>query len=491
MLRSPLPLFDGQILSKALASFGFPKNLQSRGNKLIPWLTLQPSNPISEAEFLHDLFVDVCGYGSPFDNQNWELEFSPHPVLGFFNKNTSYILAEIYIGDIWQKPTAQFATTLWIITSNYQQIRLYKRSEINSFYEEFNLQTAVQNEDELKRLYFLLCRRTLLSANHQEPARLQKLFGDSCHKIEQLINELYQQIFNIRNQLIKNFSHRLSQHYDYLDNNASDLAIAKAYKLLNRIIFILYAESQALLPKHLIINAYEFINPYVEQPIWENYKAIFRWIEQGNQQQSVPKYGGSLFAFDPILDGVLFVGNELCRQIKELNKLDFTQNIAGIAIACTFKEILQDLHLNKPKKLKYTPKLWQPYMAIVNMIAAYLKDHNHQEQLNILEQIIIFDPKCHSGMNLLFAIHGLWHHYQQVYAHLELTVPPQLLTTILATQIQAGDRNPIAVEITQLSLWCLWLQTLSHPLPNLDSAIAQSQELLQPSQYPVSLEQLR
>ncbi|NKB18050.1 MAG: hypothetical protein HC770_08160 [Pseudanabaena sp. CRU_2_10] len=87
---SPYQLFPLKTLAKRMSSFGFPANLESRTAKIQKWLDFitssDRSNDATDAEFLHEIFVDVLGYRSPFypDNKGWELEFRPTPLPWFF-----------------------------------------------------------------------------------------------------------------------------------------------------------------------------------------------------------------------------------------------------------------------------------------------------------------------------------------------------------------------------------------------------------------------
>ncbi|AFY73626.1 hypothetical protein Syn7502_01564 [Synechococcus sp. PCC 7502] len=505
MQRSPHSLFHYKTLEKRMLSFGFPKNLSDRLQVIKKWVAYIQSgnqpNPVSDAEFIHDLCVDVLGYRSPFipNTKTWELEFTPTPALGFFGTESSHVLAEIIIDDIWVQPQLNYATTAWVIVTNYKWIRLYARESIGIFYEQFNLEDIVDNYEYLKQFYFMLCRRTLLSANSQEQSRLSKLLDESQTLIQDVINNFYYQYCKIRGELIKDFCYRLSSHSDLKSNldlefnhtNIKFIAIAKAQKLLNRILFISYAQNHHLLPNTLIINAFEFINPYIYQPIWANYKAIFSWIYKGNAGQSVFGYGSSLFEHDPILDELLFVGDELCRQIKELSRFNFYDDISDLAIAYILEELNKDVEILKiqdsfkRKKLKYPSKILQMYESVENLVKSQLNRKVQLEtssQINswtlhkiVLENFKIYAPECKSGIFLVLALNILLRQYQQIYDALNLESDPKVAVRvlpdqILQNQIYGSDRNSESVEITKLNLW-LHTITANQTLLDLDHNI--------------------
>ena len=102
--RSPYySLFHPKPLAKRISSFGFPRDLGDRFQVVQKWLYFakdgEPSSLITEAQFLHDIFVDVLGYKSPFENTAgaWELELHPKTALGFFSENSVNVIAEIRV----------------------------------------------------------------------------------------------------------------------------------------------------------------------------------------------------------------------------------------------------------------------------------------------------------------------------------------------------------------------------------------------------------
>ncbi len=491
----PHSLFHYKTLAKRMLSFGFPKNLSDRLQKISKWVTYIQSgnalNPMTDAEFLHDLFVDVLGYSSPFspNTKIWELEFTPTTVLGFFSTEANYSLVEVFISDIRVKPQVKYTTTEWIIVTDYAYIRLYSCQRMQIFFEEFSLSEIITSDEYLKLFYFMLSRRTLLAANYQDQSRLSKLLTESEEIVQEVINSFYNQYHKIKLQLIKDFSYRLqlinSSHLSLnLEPLAIDLmAIAKAQKLLNRIIFISYCQDRQILPSQLINDAYYFSNPYINQPIWENYKAIFNWVSKGNVSQSVFEYGGSLFDFDSILDELLFVGDELCRQIKELSRFDFNQDISNLAIAYILEEINKDFgiaknqSLTKRKKLKYPTKTLQNYNSIQTIIKSHINHLVPDSELDrlilrksVLENIKIYCPECSSGIGLVIVLEILIGEYQQIYSDLNLEYPPNTPIRILQNQIYGCDRSFESVEITKLNLWLNSI-TPNQALINLDHNI--------------------
>jgi hypothetical protein len=121
-------------------------------------------------------------------------------------------------------------------------------------------------------------------ANSEERSRTTHLLEESHQLESEILKNFYSHYCKIRSQLIKDFRYRLqplAHPVENAENNlhvkaedAITIAIYQSQKLLNRILFVAYCEDRALLPENLIKDAYEFANPYIEQPIWENYMLI-------------------------------------------------------------------------------------------------------------------------------------------------------------------------------------------------------------------------
>ncbi|MDX2255404.1 MAG: hypothetical protein NW214_07810 [Pseudanabaenaceae cyanobacterium bins.39] len=529
--RSPYySLFHPKPLARRVSSFGFPRDLGDRFSILQKWLRFasdaEPSNLITEAQFLHDIFVDILGYRSPFESAvgTWELELHPTTALGFFTESTTTVIAEIWVKNAKAggivKPEPEHETTEWLIVLDYRDICLYHRQVSGLFCQRFAWE-SLANLDQLKAFYFLLSRRTLLQgiANGEERSRTTQLLEESHQLESDLLKNFYSHYYKIRSQLIKDFRYRLqllaqisslepqNQSSDTSSFNGEPIAIAiyQAQKLLNRVIFVAYCEDYELLPANTIKDAYEFINPYQEQPVWENYKAIFKWIEQGNPHYIPPinAYPISLFAKDPILDHALFVGDELCRQIKEITKFDFSQDLTRHILMNIFDESMRELAQYR-KDLAYLSKRRTPKLpcktilhseVVIKILQAHLlpqaesqsSDSSHSDILNYcrdyqerLLKIKILHPKCGSGVFLITALEFLISEHERIHylltkfsSDLEAPSPLSLdsvIPHILQNNLYGCDLSVEAVEMTRLSL-CLRSLEASRYLPNFEQNI--------------------
>ncbi|MBD2179193.1 hypothetical protein H6F42_19915 [Pseudanabaena sp. FACHB-1998] len=522
--RSPYySLFHPKPLARRVNSFGFPRDLGDRYQIVQKWLGFaeagQPSNLIAEAQFLHDIFVDILGYKSPFETNggNWELELHPKPALGFFTETAVNVIAEIRVNTAEEgaivKPPPEHETTEWLIVLDYREICLYHRDVSGLFCQRFSWESLADLE-QLKAFYFVLSRRTLLRgiANSEERSRTSQLLEES-HQLEaEVLKNFYSHYYKIRSQLIKDFRYRLlllaqapNPHQSSLDNqpqikieDAISIAIYQAQKLLNRILFVACCEDRSLLPANLIKDAYEFVNPYVEQPIWENYKAIFSWVQNGNShyQNPVRAYPFSLFESDSILDNSLFVGDELCRQIKEIARFDFHEDITRHILTCLFDESIKELsqyrkdlgNLSKRRTPKLPCKTILQSESVILTLQQHLglkkdlvegdrHENNLQDTLAYCKEyqqrllnIKILHPKCGAGVFLATALEFLISEHERI--HYLLTkfsdefskneeivhkTPSEVLLHILQHNLFGCDVVEESVEMTRL---CLYLRAL-------------------------------
>lgn len=78
--------------------------------------------------------------------------------------------------------------------------------------------------------------------------------------------------------------------------------LALTQRILDRVLFIAFAEDRGLLPAQSIANAFRHADAYNPRPIWDNFRGLFRSVDQGNASLNIAKYNGGLFARDDALE---------------------------------------------------------------------------------------------------------------------------------------------------------------------------------------------
>ncbi len=457
-----LSLFSPRLIQKSLNNFVFPEDLQWQFTKISNYFTalLNRDRTINIHEFLYELFVEALGYKSPFDEMEWELDLEPTPQLGFFSQTMRHPVVEIdcsalYAEEVSVAPNPPASSVQWKITIHHQAIALFHVPTSDIFCQYFPLSQLLQL-DKWREFYLLCCRRTLLPRFLNSSAHTAILLAESQELEQTTAKSLYLQISSIRHYLSKDFRYRLQQG---AVSDPEAVAHRAVMLLLRRIIFILHAQAQQILPANLLEDAYNFFNPYQEQAVWQNYKAIFHWLGYGGSRlkESLPKFPCSLFQTDPILDEQLFVGDELCRQLKELAKYQVSEGV----LLCTLEALLESQRKRSPKyPCKQLLNLSAARHKVQTAVLSCYQERSPKDAIHLLEKIRIIDYQCQSGMQLTIAFKCLLQTCAYLFADSDLH---QIAEYILQNCLYGYDANPEAIAMTQLNLW---LAAVPWVLPN-------------------------
>lgn len=395
----------------------------------------------------------------------------------------------------------------WVLLSNYVELRLYAVSETSLVYEKF-LFEDLANPVEYAKFQLLLCSENFLSG-----------------KTEQLLKESESADKDISEKLYEDYKVLRESTLTYLIKNnperEPDALIAPAQKLLDRILFVAFAEDKGLIPNTTIKKAFEHNDPYNPKPVYQNFIGLFSAIDKGNQQLDIPAYNGGLFAQDDELDN-LVVSDELCEGFKNLAEYDFDSEVSVTVLGHIFEQSISDLEelteavqsgetvLIKPKAravsgkrkkhgVVYTPDNITQFI-VVNTLGCHIEQQferlfedygkykadgaiqwkqGKKTELRfwyawqeILKQIKIVDPACGSGAFLIAAFDYLYAEYEKTNHQIaELTGQHSVLDLnkeILNNNLFGVDINAESIEITKLSLW-LKTAERGKPLESLDA----------------------
>jgi len=283
-----MPLFNVKTLEAALQAFDFtPSSAQqdaaSHWAALMRDVFLLSRKETSlEADFYRYVVQDVLGYRS-FDASATATVSVKQAVgsgevdlaLGRFSADRSDILAPFElkgpslknldaimpgraktpVQQAWEYANDAIGAR-WVIVSNQRELRLYAVGRGRRDYEEFDLSTLDQPAT-LKRFVRLLGAQFLLSGE------TQSLLERSLREDKDITDKLYQEYREIRENLLQFIR---DQHIEIQPEDA----IRLAQKILDRVIFIAFAEDTVLLPNDSIRNAVNFADPYSEpKPKWE------------------------------------------------------------------------------------------------------------------------------------------------------------------------------------------------------------------------------
>ncbi len=340
-------LFRPEALRPKLSAFVLTSAAIAARTKLANWAKLletKQAERMKETEllgaFIGDVFVDLLGYTGPAGGAaQYTLKREAtvevdgkfaDAALGRFSTagdEPQYLAAVEGKGprDPLDRPFAgrkmsavdqalRYAVNLvcdWYLVTNLHEIRLYHKGHDQFTFERF--ETAKLADDaELKRFTYLLGAERAIapSGNH-----LDALLTESKKIGRELTNAYYREYRALRESVFE----ALRKHNP--DRRAAEL-LAATQKLLDRILFIAFAEDRDLLPRQSIEHAYQHEDDYNPRPVWDNFKVLFQWVDQGNAKRQITPYNGGLFKPDEYLES-LTVPDAVCLGFKKLAEYEY------------------------------------------------------------------------------------------------------------------------------------------------------------------------
>jgi len=395
-----------------------------------------------------------------------------------------------------EKPTCRY-----VIISNFKQLDIYSDSSDVCF------SLDMTSSQSYTTLYALLNQNSLQS---NEIARLKK----SSKSQEQITKEVYKEYSSFRLKLLNNL----------IENNkelSKQTIFECANKLLDRFMFILFAEDRGLIPVNsidAIIKQYENSKDGWSEikPLYYYYKRYFSFIDIGNPNINIPKYNGNLFKPDSVLQNLIIDDHIIKEDLSHLSARDFSDDVDVEVLGHIFEQSLNDLEVIKESLFEehkvvdtrkkdgvfYTPQFVTSY--IINNTVAKLCDekkeslklfyevkdtkrakekrrdelHSYREYL---ESLKIVDPACGSGAFLNACFRFLLSEHKWIQSELfkyeaGLFDHHDVDKQIIENNLFGVDINSASVGIAKLSLW---LQTAKRdrPLSNLMNNIKSANSL--------------
>lgn len=384
---------------------------------------------------------------------------------------------------------------VYVITSNFEKLRFYIDNAVD--YVEFNI--LAMESDQFKLMWLLLQKDNLLSGLPK------KIKEESLLAEEQITKQLYRDYSAFKQELWQDLVAQNPEQDELL-------LYKKSQKLLDRFLFIFFAEDKGLLPPNSIM---EIVNQWVKlkeldeyRPIYERFKKYFGYLNTGRVIPGKPEihaYNGGLFAPDPILDTLTISDSVLEKHVRKLTEYDFESEVDTNILGHIFEHSLNDIEnvraqlagqevdKSKTKRKRdgvfYTPKYITKYIVdntlgrlctekkaelqlVDEEFSKYLHyktkeaerkrkaelKHKLDTYRNWLLQLTICDPACGSGafLNQVLEFLIAEHRYvDELEAQLFDTplVLPNVENHILENNIFGVDINEESVEIARLSLW--------------------------------------
>lgn len=461
--------------------------------------------------FLNDLFVNVLGYvKNPTPNYNLTTEYrnvkdnkKADGAIIIGNRVKAVIeLKGTNTTDLGNVEVQAFGyknnqpECVYVITSNFEKLRFYIDNAIE--YIEFNLFTLTEKDFEI--LYLCLAYQNI---EKDIPKNIKE---ESVSQEDKVTKQLYNDYSLFKRELHQNLV-AFNPDYDVL------LLFKKSQKLLDRFLFLFFAEDRQLLPPNsvrLILNQWQQLRDLDEYiPLYDRFKKYFGYLNTGykGKQYDVFAYNGGLFKPDTVLDKVKIDDNLLYKHTYKLSEYDFESEVDVNILGHIFENSLNELDelkaelegsfsspsadgrsrgISKRKKdgVFYTPKYITKYI-VDNTVGKLCLDKKAElgiveedyftdkkrnkttkqplaDKLNAyrnwLLQITICDPACGSGAFLNQALNFLIDEHRNIdemQAKLfgDALVLSDIENTILENNLFGVDLNEESVEIAKLSLW--------------------------------------
>ena len=220
-------------------------------------------------------------------------------------------------------PDCQF-----VVVSNMIEIRLYAVGHTRQIFERFEILDLADSDAAYQRFRLLLGAENLLAGHTTQ------LLRDSARAEKEVTQKLYNDYRTWRVNLL----------IGLLQSNDIDAErlIESVQKLLDRVLFVAFAEDRGLLPPKTLTSAWQHRDPYNPRPVWENFKGLFRSIDAGNRSLGIPAYNGGLFGADALLDG-LVVPDDSCTMFGALGEYDFAEDVSVSVLGHIFEQSVSDI----------------------------------------------------------------------------------------------------------------------------------------------------
>lgn len=184
----------------------------------------------------------------------------------------------------------------WAIVSNYVEIRLYNRTKGSRYVHR----VLIDQLDDPARFaeYFAVFHADSLLGTASLSLNAAKLLEETTRRQQVVTEELYQHYAEQRTLLIEDIQKARSD----LD---LDAALAAAQKLLDRILFVAFAEDRQLLPSRKTIDE-TAASRRPGSTRWRAFQDLFRALDVGDDGVGIAKFNGELFKPDAVLDDPAF-----------------------------------------------------------------------------------------------------------------------------------------------------------------------------------------
>lgn len=357
MRREVRPLFRPDVLADALRGYTPPPLEDEPRRKLRAWAEKIRTGEIDAQnerkllpDFLTDIFEGLLGYRGFAETEDAQTiskeqlvevdgKFAD-AVLGRFDAGGKPAPAVVAVEGKGPKDPLdrahggrklsavqqayEYAINLecdWIVVTSFKEIRLYCKRTDQRTYESFDLVRLDANEATLKRFRFLLGADRVVGT---PVCHLETLREESDRVGKEVTKDFYVRYADVRQDLYETLA------ASNPDEDRGRL-LSAAQTILDRVLFIAFCEDRGLMRAESLKSAHEYRDPYSPRPVWDNFRALFEAVNEGNDRLGIKAYNGGLFKHDPWLDG-LTVPDAVCDHFKTIGDYNFRDTTAPDAV---------------------------------------------------------------------------------------------------------------------------------------------------------------
>lgn len=460
--------------------------------------------------FLRELFVKVLGYTlNPSPNFNLitekKNETNSKKADGAIQKDGKVIgvielkdhkttdLSRIEAQAFGYK--SQHRDTRLVVISNFEKLRLYIDNAVD--YQEWHLFHLTEND--FRELY--LC----LAWAQVDAGIAIQMKQESVSSEDQITKALYRDYSEFKRVLFADIIANNPAGEGVDEKEWQLLLFKKTQKLLDRLLFIFFAEDCGLLQPNSMVQIIENwqklkdLDAYV--PLYDRVKQYFGYLDKGHQGKpfDVFAYNGGLFKTDDVLDSLRISDDLLAKHTRKLSTYDFESDVDVNILGHIFENSLSEIEevtqqinsgeapqtsKRKQDGVFYTPQYITKYI-VENTVGRLCSEKKHelgiveeeyfsdqrrqmqtkkrlldqlQQYRDWLLQITILDPACGSGAFLNAALQFLMAEHKLI-DEMEAKVTGSAIefqsveNSILEHNLYGVDINEESVEIAQLALW--------------------------------------
>ena len=402
------------------------------------------------------------------------------------------------VGQAWDYLTATDGAE-WAIVSNFEEIRLYSRRKGSNALHRVFLADLARDADAFDDFFAVFHAESLLGTGTFQP-KAAHILEETEQKQEEVGYRLYAEYDERRKELVAEFQ---SLGHDRL------ASISAAQTLLDRVLFIAFAEDRGLLHSPSALDdTFKLDIPMHSK--WKGFQFLFRAMDLGDPRRGMPRYNGELFKPHPILDSPdLDLDDKWPTVFRGIGQFDFKDEVTVEVLGQIFELSISKIeHLKangdapdaeppaKPdrknpgrRKLQgvfYTDASIVEYLVGAALDPSYEAERARQHAefgqdpegdspppadlsralIAWVDGLAVCDPACGSGAFLIGAYNWLEDHRLALLADLKDAAPDDPLcegdvfdwrarsaTSILANNLFGVDLSFESVEIARLSLW--------------------------------------